>query len=96
MRAKGLLHSLDVAMEVGGWGTILGYVRAGLGVGLVSARAVEGDNKGLVVRGLDAKAFPPLQQRLIARRKAGAPDQPDLSPPAQALHDLLVEEGKKG
>jgi len=35
-RSRGLLNKLDIAPEIGGWSTILAYVRDGFGVGVVS------------------------------------------------------------
>ncbi len=91
LRNKGLLHRLDVTLEIGGWETLLSYVRVGLGVGVVSAVAVRAAGaSGLIVRALDRKSFPPLEVRLIARRRRGTTDQPDLSPQAQDFHDELL------
>ena len=52
------LDRRDVVMEVGGWSTILAFVREGLGVGLVSKAACD-DLKGLLPpRALDPRAVP--------------------------------------
>ena len=51
LRSHGMLGKLEIALEVGGWGTILQYVADGVGVGLVSEGAL-GDVKGLIVCGL--------------------------------------------
>jgi DNA-binding transcriptional LysR family regulator len=88
---KGLLHQLDVVLELGGWSALLEYVRDGAGVGIVSAEMAQSSVKGLVLRPLDPRQFPPAQRRLIARRQIGNPDLPDLTPPAQAFHDILIE-----
>ncbi len=34
VRSRSLLNKLDIAPEIGGWATILAYVRDGFGVGL--------------------------------------------------------------
>ena len=41
----GLLSKLDIVLEVGGWATILAYVRDEVGVGLVSEGVVEGPER---------------------------------------------------
>jgi hypothetical protein len=85
-----VLARLDIALEIGGWGTILAYVRDGLGVGIGSEAAVA-DPKGLVLRPLDPRAFPPVESSLIARRLAGPGDAPDLSENAVAWRAILRE-----
>jgi DNA-binding transcriptional LysR family regulator len=93
LRSKGVFHELDVVLQVGGWNTILDYVRAGLGVGVVSEAAANVASKettGLIIRKLDPKSFTPRQVQLIARRKMGTLDQPDLSDEARAFHDALI------
>ncbi len=90
LRRRGVLARLDVALEIGGWGTILAYVRDGLGVGIVSEAAVV-DPKGLIVRPLDPEVFPPIEARLIARRLAGSGEALDLSEHAEAWRAMLRE-----
>jgi DNA-binding transcriptional LysR family regulator len=91
VRLQHLPQALDVVLEVGGWATQLAYVAAGLGVGVTSsAAAARAREPGLIVRPLDPKLFPPRQIRLIARRRVGNADQPDLSAEASAFHDALV------
>jgi DNA-binding transcriptional LysR family regulator len=88
LRRRGVLARLDVALEIGGWETILAYVRDGLGVGIVSEAAVV-DPKGLIVRPLDPEVFPPIEARLIARRLAGSGEALDLSEHAAAWRAML-------
>jgi DNA-binding transcriptional LysR family regulator len=90
MREKNLLAELDVVIEMGGWEILLGYVQEGAGVGVLSDAVVPPDSD-LIVRSLDPRLFTPTETRLIARRKRGAPEEPDLSPAAQAFHDALLE-----
>jgi DNA-binding transcriptional LysR family regulator len=68
----------DIAIEIGGWVTILAYVRDGFGVGLVSEGALD-DLTGLIVRPLDRTTFPPISVKLICRRLAGSGEELDLS-----------------
>jgi DNA-binding transcriptional LysR family regulator len=83
LRSRGLLHKLDVTLEIGGWATILAYVRDGIGVGLVSEGAIE-DAKGLIVRPLPQESFAPTVARLICRRVAGSGEDLDLSDQGRA------------
>jgi DNA-binding transcriptional LysR family regulator len=78
LRSRGLLGKLDIALEIGGWATILAYVRDGFGVGLVSEGALE-EIKGLSVRPLDRTTFSPIEAKIICRRLAGSGDELDLS-----------------
>ena len=85
---QGVLGRLQVALEVGGWATILAYVRDGFGVGIVSEAAVL-EPKGLILRPLDPKAFPPIEAKLIGRRLGGSGDQWDLSETARVWCAVL-------
>lgn len=85
-----------VAIEVGGWQSILSYVAAGLGVGLVTEEALRGfqefysggiGNK-LTVRALDESALQPEDVRVIARKPQGQ-STPDINEHTQRLLDLL-------
>ena len=78
LHREGLQNNLNIVLELGGWATILAYVRDGLGVGVVSGGAVV-DTKGLVIRRLDPEAFPRIETKLICRRLAGSVDELDLS-----------------
>ena len=84
----GLLNKLDIALEIGGWATILAYVRDGFGVGIVSEGALT-DSDGLTVRKLDAGSFDPIVARLICRKATGPGEEPDLTEPARAWCDAL-------
>jgi LysR family positive regulator for ilvC len=89
-RATG--KTMNVVLEVGGWQTILEFVEAGLGVGLVPRSAVElfqeRSRRKLAVRPLDRAEFPPDAVRLIAR-KAHGKDEPDLTDLGKTVVALL-------
>jgi DNA-binding transcriptional LysR family regulator len=93
-REKGLMAELDIALEIGGWSAILGYVREGLGVGVVSEAAIPA-GEALVVRHLDPEYFPPIATRLICRRLPGFEDELDLSPEARAFRDALAQAARR-
>lgn len=88
LRVRGLLSKLDIVLEVGGWATILAYVRDGVGVGLVSEGVVEG-LKGLTVRPLDGASFHPTEAKLICRRLVGSGEGQDLTAEAMAWWKTL-------
>lgn len=92
---KDKLGEIDVVLEIGGWSTILEYVRRGVGVGVVTESAVAGE-KNLVVRPLATgkNEFQPVQIRLIARLRNQQTNEPDLSPEALRFHDLLLKAAK--
>jgi len=78
LRSRGLLSKLDIAVEIGGWATILAYVQDGFGVGVVSEGALT-DADGLILRRLDPGSFSAIEARLICRRASGAGEELDLS-----------------
>jgi len=88
LRSRGLLNKLDIALEIGGWSTILAYVRDGFGVGLVSEGALT-DSEGLTLRKLEPGSFDPIVARIICRRATGPGEEPDLNEPARAWYDEL-------
>ncbi len=88
LRSRGLLGKLDIALEIGGWPTILAYVRDGFGVGVVSEGALT-DSEGVTHRRLDPGSFDPIVARLICRRATGPGEEPDLTEPARAWYDEL-------
>jgi DNA-binding transcriptional LysR family regulator len=88
LRRQGVVGRLQIALEIGGWGAILTYVREGFGVGIVS-EAVVPDEKGLTVRPLDPASFPPIESKLICRRLVGPNEDLDLSEPAAAWREVL-------
>lgn len=90
----GMLSELSIALEMGGWQTILAYVREGLGVGVVTQTAFEQDPHGLDIRHFSRRVFPPTRVRLICRMRLTAPDELDLSPAAARFRELVVEEGR--
>jgi len=85
-------QSFNVVLEVGGWQTILEFVEAGLGVGLVPRSAVEvfqeRSRRKLSMRLLDPGQFPPDAVRLVAR-KAHGKEKPDLSELGKKAAELL-------
>jgi DNA-binding transcriptional LysR family regulator len=94
LRSRGLLDKLHIALEVGGWATILAYVRDGAGVGLVSEGALW-NPKGLTVRPLDRTSFAPIKARLICRRLAGTGDELDLSEQGRAWLAVLRRSARR-
>ena len=83
-----LQNKLNIVLEVGGWTTIMAYVRDGFGVGVVSEGAVN-ETKGLMVRLLDPEVFPRVDTKLICRRLAGSGDLLDLSKQGAEWHAIL-------
>jgi DNA-binding transcriptional LysR family regulator len=88
LRSRGLLSKLDIVLEIGGWATILAYVRDGFGVGLASEGALT-DSQGVTLRKLDPVSFAPIVARLICRRAIGPGEEPDLTEPTRAWYDEL-------
>jgi len=88
LRSRGILNKLDIALEIGGWATILAYVRDGFGVGVVSEGALT-DMEGVTLRKLDPGSFDPIVARLICRRATGPGEEPDLSEPSRAWSNAL-------
>jgi DNA-binding transcriptional LysR family regulator len=61
-------NKVEYRIEIGGWLTILDYVRAGLGVGLVSEMALSGpDAKNLMFRPLSDSRLGTMALKLITR-----------------------------
>jgi DNA-binding transcriptional LysR family regulator len=94
LRRQGLLDKLDLALEIGGWPTILAYVRDGFGVGVISEGALD-DSTGLTVRRLDPAVIPPIEAKLICRRLPGSGQGLDLSESAAVWRDLLIQASRK-
>jgi len=90
LRAKSMLGQLDIAVETGGWQTILQYVSDALGVGVVSEGAIPQSSK-YVVRYLDPAGCPPTVTKLICRPGTGPKNETDLSQEAQAWRKTLIE-----
>jgi len=82
----------NIIVEAGGWQTILEFAEAGIGIGLVTASALEGyrhhGRTRIVSRPLDEKEFPPDAVRLVTRKGFGR-DEPELTEPANELRKLL-------
>jgi DNA-binding transcriptional LysR family regulator len=93
-QAAGILGELRIALEVGGWQTILAYARVGLGVGVVTQTAFAHEPGGLEARALNRKTFPPPRTRVICRTCPGAAGELDLPGPAARFRELLLEEGR--
>jgi DNA-binding transcriptional LysR family regulator len=94
LRSMGLLSKLDIAVEVGGWATILAYVRDGFGVGVVSEGALT-DSEGITRRELDPDSFQPTVSRLICRRVSGGGESLDLSDQALSWRKTLQQFAKR-
>ena len=88
LRRHGLIGRLQIALETGGWGTILAFVRDGFGVGIVS-EAVLKEERGLTVRPLASTVFPRIESKLICRRLSGSGDELDLSEAAVVWQEIL-------
>jgi DNA-binding transcriptional LysR family regulator len=95
LRWQGLLEKIDLALEIGGWPTILAYVRDGAGVGVVSEGALDGA-AGLTVRRLDPEAIPPIETKLICRKIPGSGEELDLSEAALVWRTFLLKVAKAG
>ena len=84
----------NVAIEVGGWQTILRYAAAGLGVGLATNHVLLGfepsSGSNLVARALEDSALQPETIRVIARKPQGQ-RRPDINRHAHRLLQLLRE-----
>jgi DNA-binding transcriptional LysR family regulator len=90
LEASGVLDRLQIAVETGGWSTILAYVRAGIGVGIVPHSTV-GDEKGLLPpRPLDPERFRPITVHLICRKLPQGGDQLDLTDDAERFRGHLI------
>jgi len=88
LRSRGLLGNLEIALEIGGWSTILAYVRDGFGVGVLSEGAMT-DPDGLTTRRLDSGSFSAIEAKLICRRASGSGQGLDLSERAQAWREVV-------
>jgi DNA-binding transcriptional LysR family regulator len=95
LRRRGVQARLNIALEIGGWGAILAYVRDGLGVGIVSQAAIA-DTEGLILRPLDPESFPAIEAKLIARRLAGSGESLDLSESGEAWRAVLYQVARRG
>jgi DNA-binding transcriptional LysR family regulator len=92
-RRANVQDRLNIVLEMGGWQTILTYVRHGLGVGLLTQEAFDLDPDGLEVRRLDPTVFRPQPVRLICRKRSPAEGDLDLTTGAAEFRKLLLEEG---
>ncbi len=92
-----LLDRIHIAVEIGGWNSVLEYVQNGVGVGIVTDDFLRNSKVGkdLVTRPLDPDFFPPLTKRLIARIANQQTDEPDLTDEAKTFHDVLIELAKQ-
>ncbi len=96
LESAGVADRLKVVMEVGGWSTILAYVREGLGVGIVSEAAISGQDDRIATRPLDPDRFRPIPLSLICRKSIQAPDRLDLSDDADRLRRHLIDAVRGG
>jgi DNA-binding transcriptional LysR family regulator len=78
VRSQRWAKSIEYRFEIGGWLTILEYVRCGLGVGLVSEMAMyHPDAKNLLFRTLSNSPLPKAPLKIITRATANEDDHPD-------------------
>ena len=89
LHREGLQNRLNIVLELGGWATILAYVRDAVGVGVVSEGAVQ-ETKGLVIRRLAPEVFPRIEAKLICRWLASSVDELDLSREGYAWREVLL------
>jgi DNA-binding transcriptional LysR family regulator len=90
IEAAGINDRLSIAMEIGGWSTILAFVRAGIGVGIVSQAACV-DTKGLLpLKVLNPEQFRPIPHLLICRKHLQGGDKLDLSDDAERFRGHLI------
>ena len=90
LESAGMADRLEVAMEVGGWSTILAFVRDGIGVGVISRSACPDPARGLWVRPLDTSQFRPIRLHLICRRASAGHGGLDLAGDAARFRDHLI------
>lgn len=84
---------LSVALEVGGWATLLKYIEAGLGIGPLP-RSLASKSKGLLVLEAAPGLLPANSVRLICRQRHGG-EGLDLGEMEQAFLDLLREAARE-
>jgi len=94
MSKAGVLEGMAVELETGGWAALLAYAKDGHGAAVVSEAAAASATGGLVIRKLDPAAFPPAENRLVARRKPGTKEEADLSVEGLAFRDALLDAAK--
>ena len=91
LRATG--KTVDVAIETGGWQTILDFAESGLGVGLATSSTVDAyrirRTCKYTTRPLDSTEFPPDSVRLIARKVHGK-EEPELTDLGLSLWNQLT------
>jgi len=83
-----VFDQIDIVLEVGGWSSILDFVREGWGIGIVTQSAILSDVGLLPPHLLDLPETPPTAVRFIARQQ-GVDGQLDLLPEAMRLAELL-------
>ena len=85
----GVLNGVQVLLEIGGWSTLLTYVKLGLGVGLLP-RSVAGRKPAeLLVKGLHSSLAAPNVMRMICRLQPNG-DKLDLDNAGQAFRAELL------
>ena len=80
-----LLHT---TIETGGWGNILQFVQDGLGVGLISNRALAGATRIRPPKAIDQKLIEPPKLKIVYRSEEGPAKSGELAEKfRQYLHD---------
>ena len=90
LRKHGMMRTLDIRLELGGWSAIMAYVSDGSAVGVVSESSIP-DSRGLVIRHFDPAVIPPTAINLICRRRFEDREEPALSPHATAFYEALKQ-----
>lgn len=85
-----LPDKLEPVLQVGGWPTVLQYVREGFGVGLVTKTVTIGQAGLLEPKPVDERELPPTSVRLIARHHIGE-TVPDWTVDVHAFAQCLRE-----
>ena len=84
-----------MALQVGGWQTILAYVREGFGVGLLPSSVADASPAALTVKELPPRLVPPNRVRLICRPREESGTGRDLSEHAESFWRGLLAAAKR-
>ena len=86
----GVLNRITIALEIGGWRTILTYAQEGVGIGLVPRSLAMRAGKGLALKPLAEELTPANTLRLICRSLSSS-TEPDLSDAGHDFRKCLLQ-----